>query len=282
MKNRVSDDFEFEHWDNGRLTVNRAMAALLRAQGLTTFDAFYQHQGGTVAKNLLKERTTTRIELTDSQNTIHPFYLKRHGPSPWKEYIKPLLRLTRPILGARNEWDAILHFHELGIQTMMPVVLGESGRNSFLLTQSIENCIKLSDWMEQHLAPTHNANQQHDPEAEAIMRELGRIARLMHSAGMHHQDFYLTHFLRPVQSEGRKIHVIDLGRVRKRKHLSKRWIVKDLAQLNYSAHLFSEQHRQSFLEAYFDKPLRSIDRGLLQKIDRKSAAIARHSQKNQL
>ena len=275
-------NFEFEHWDHGRLIVNREAAELLRECALIDFESLYEFEGGTVAKNLLRERTTTRIELTDQNGTQHPFYLKRHAPATWKEYLKPFLRFTRPILGARNEWNAILHFHEIGISTMTPVALGESGRHSFLMTKSIEGYEKLSHWMETHHDDSNRNDDAHDPETDRIVDELAAIARSMHAAGLHHQDFYLTHFLRPVPNDNRKIHVIDLGRVRKRKHLAKRWIIKDLAQLNYSAHLLTEKHRKRFLEAYLERPLQEIDRGFIRRIERKTAAIARHSRKNRL
>ncbi|MBT6486097.1 MAG: hypothetical protein HOK71_15725, partial [Planctomycetaceae bacterium] len=141
-------NFALECWDEGRVTVNRAFADSLRAHNLTTFDAIMNYTGGSIAKNVLRERTTTRIDLPETSGPKQAFFLKRHGPSPLKEYIKPWLRLTRPILGARNEWNAILAFHEIGIPTMIPVAIGESGRDSFLLTESIEGCRKLSHWVE--------------------------------------------------------------------------------------------------------------------------------------
>lgn len=268
-------NIECERWDGGRLTINREFAEMLRAAGLTTFGAVFNFEGGTVAKDLLKERTTTRIVVPDPNGKQQAFYLKRHGPPPWKEYLKPLLRLTRPILGARNEWNALLRFQALGIPTMTPVALGESGRESFLLTEAIEDCEKLSHWMESH-------SPEADPQAEAIVDELAEIARTMHAAGMHHQDFYLTHFLRPVREDGRGIHVIDLGRVREHRRLAGRWIIKDLAQLNYSARLFSDRLRRRFLESYLGRPLGEGDRSFIRRIERKTAAIARHSRKNQL
>jgi heptose I phosphotransferase len=264
------------------MTVNREAVGLLRERALTTFQSLFDFEGGTIAKDLLRERTTTRIELTGQEGQQHAFYLKRHAPAPWKEQIKPLLRFTRPILGARNEWNAILRFHEIGISTMTPVAMGESGRRSFLMTKSIEGCEKLSHWMESHHDDSNRNGNEDDPETNGIVDELADIARSMHAVGMHHQDFYLTHLLRPLRNENRKIHVIDLGRVRKRKHLAKRWIIKDLAQLNYSAHLFSEKHRKRFLEAYLETPLEEIDRGFIRRIERKTVAIARHSRKNWL
>lgn len=271
--------FSLETWDSGRLTVNAALAAPLRAHGLATFDALWNHTGGTVAKNLLKERTTTRIVLSDAHGREHVFFLKRHTRPPWKEYLKPLLRLTWPILGARNEWNAILKFHAAGIPTMVPAALGESGGNSFLLTAAIEGCRKLSE-----PAPSHRRidGPHARSEMRPILRAIARAARTMHDHGLHHQDFYLGHLMVPVHGPPEPLYVIDLGRVRHSARLSSRWIVKDLAQLNYSARDATRGERLRFLREYLGRALTAADRSLLNRIARKTERIARHSKRNRL
>lgn len=275
--------FEFQWWDRGRLEVNREFSQILRVNGLTTFDAIASFEGGRVVKNLLRERTTTRIVLPADSGSEQCFYLKKHAPPPWKEYVKPFLRLTRPILGARNEWKAIIRFHEIGIPTMVPVAFGQSGRSSFVMTKSIEGCVKLSHWMENH----DKENSRDDELAGRLVEHVARIARTMHTAGMHHQDFYLTHLLTPKSQADNgtgesTVFVIDLGRVCRRRRLIQRWIVKDLAQLNYSAPQLSRRNRLRFLETYLGRPLQGRDRSLLHRIERKTEAIARHSRKNGL
>jgi hypothetical protein len=63
--------------------------------------------------------------------------------------------------------------------------------------------------------------------------------------------------------------------------LSTRWIIKDLAQLDFSADatLF-EQVR--FLRDYLGRPLKTDDRRLMARIQSKKASISRHSRKNRL
>lgn len=265
---------EFEDWDGGKLRVNRDFAPLLRANGLDTFENLMNYSGGTVAKNLLAERTTTRIALSDGTHG-RAFYIKRHTPSPFKEYIKPLLRLTWPILGARNEWNALLHFHDAQIPTMTPVALGESGRMSFLLTEAIEGYTKLSDWF---------GEEQKPHEVERVLNLVAQLAHKMHRAGLHHQDFYLGHLLLHKTNDGFDIRVIDLGRARFTKHLAGRWIVKDLAQLNYSARDVSVWNGKQFLRDYFGRRHRldPAEEILTRRIEAKSRRIARHSQKNRL
>jgi heptose I phosphotransferase len=271
--------FAFDGWDGGRLTVNRAFAPLLTRHGLTTFAALADFTGGQVAKNVLRERTTTRLDLTDADGTPRTLYLKRHArPRVW-EIVKPLFRLTRPIVGARNEWDAILRFHEVGIATMVPVALGEANGRSFLVTEGIAGCEKLTAWMQTHKHALHNGELA---ALRKIVAGVADVARTMHTAGLHHQDFYLTHLMVPQNMSAEPIHVLDLGRARHQPRLARRWIVKDLAQLNYSAADVSASDRLRFLTRYLGHAPTRDDRALVTRIVRKSGAIARHTRKNGL
>lgn len=274
--------FAFDIWDGGRLTVNREFSLILARNGLTTFDALMQYSAGQFAKNVLRERTTTRLELTSQSGESKVFFLKRHQRPPLVEYVKPWLRLQRPILGAKNEWEAILRFHEVGIATMIPVAFGESRGQSWLLTAAIEGCRKLSEWMNEQGGSLRNG-QRHTWH-QAITGVAG-VARAMHGAGLHHQDFYLTHLMLPFGEKAeqrREIHVLDLGRVRWHRRLSSRWVVKDLAQLDFSASRATKSDRLRFLTAYFGRHPQNADRRLIRRILRKSRAIARHSLKNGL
>jgi heptose I phosphotransferase len=271
--------FAFDDWDGGRLTVNREFAPLLTRHALTTFDAIADYSGGQVAKNVLRERNTTRLDLSDATGATRTLYLKRHQRPRVTELIKPLFRLTRPIVGARNEWEAILRFHEIGIATMVPVALGEAEGRSFLITQGIEDCQKLTAWMQAHRHSLHNGQLA---AFRDIVTGLADVARRMHSAGMHHQDFYLTHLMVPQSGGTAPIHVLDLGRARFQPRLARRWIVKDLGQLNYSADGVSATERLRFFKRYLGRDLRSEDRALVRRIISKSKAIARHSRKNGL
>ena len=76
--------FAFDAWDGGRLTVNRDFAPLLCQHGLTTFDSLMDFSGGRVAKNVLRERTTTRLDLADGSGESRAFFLKRHDARRWR------------------------------------------------------------------------------------------------------------------------------------------------------------------------------------------------------
>ena len=268
--------FELETWDSGRLIVNQAFADLLRHHDWQTFATIWSRTAdAAIAKKLRTDRITLKFTLED-RGIERQFYIKRHGRSSWKEYLKPLLRLTWPILGARNEWNAIIDFHNVGLPTMTPVAIGESGSDSFLITESLENCNKLSDAL---------ALSKTTPVTPLALRTISvrvaKLARTMHNAGLHHQDFYLGHLMQ-AQKTPETIYIIDLGRVQKQTTLSQRWIVKDLAQLNFSASTVPLFERLRFLREYLGHPLTAKDRPLMARIQAKTNAIARHSRKNRL
>lgn len=286
--------FELQHWDDGKLVVNQMFSNLFRRHHWTTFEVIWTHTAeAAIAKNLRTDRITLRFTLDDAGRE-RAFYIKRHGRSSLKEYIKPLLSLRWPILGARNEWNALLEFHDAGLPTMMPVALGQSGSNSFLITEALENCTKLSELPSPTATPAGNGllrrvDTAHaiGPDRASLVKGVARMTRTMHAAGLHHQDYYLGHLLLPnVAAAGEvppdRVYVIDLGRVRKQQPLARRWIVKDLAQLNYSARDVGPTDRIRFLREYLGRKIVTSDRDLIASIESKTAAIARHSQKNSL
>lgn len=260
-----------ETWDDGRLTVNAAFAETLRANGLDTFDAIMHGEIGDVAKNLRRDRTTHRVSLTTPDGTAADFYVKRHRPPPLKDYIKPLLNLSRPIVGARNEWLATQYFLQAGIPTTVPVAYGHSGGESFLITEGLGDGVKLSQWFD----------DADESETAELVDRVAATALRMHTAGLHHQDFYLGHLLLPADRD-RGLQVLDLGRARKRRRLGTRWIVKDLAQLKYSARNLPEWAVERLFARYFDSGHRSDGQHLRRRIDRKATRIARHTRKRKL
>ena len=260
-------------WDNGQLAINRNYVPILEACGLTTVSAFMSFEGGEVVKQAVVDRQTDRIRLSGGGIEFEGF-LKRHRRPRWSEYLKAWLRLTHPVFGARVEWEALWRFHEASLPTMIPVAFGESDSGSFVLTESLEPGCKLSVLAAE---PSLTASRR-----QQLVSEVAGLARRMHDAGIHHQDFYLGHLLCRVDQPGEPVFVLDLGRARRLRRLSRRWIVKDLAQLNYSAANLSAADRFRFLSVYLGHRPGDADRPLLDRVARKSKTIARHSRKHRL
>jgi len=260
-------------WDHGRLHVVPGFAPLLEKHGLTTFDSLYHFQESSVAKNLLKERVTVRIELGDDSET-QAFYLKRHSPSRIGEYVKFLIRLRRPLIGAWNEWQALTAWQRFSLPTQIPVAYGRSGRHSLLLTLALEGCDKLSELIEHDRDGSHRISPRRRHE---LTRSVAKLVRRMHDLGWHHQDCYSGHFF--IRRSDRQPFLIDLGRARRMILFRNQWIRKDLAQLAYSVRGCSLADQFRFLRAYWGRPVRKWERRWCRKILQKVRAIARHSEK---
>ena len=272
-------NFAFDAWDRGRLTINAEFTRLFQQHQLTTCESIWEFsQRAIPAKALRSDRVTLRFSLADEHGAERMFYIKRHGRSSWKEYVKPWLQGQKPLLGARPEWEALLAFHAQDLPTMIPVARGLMSGRSFLITEGLEGCDKLSAI----LTDEHRS----ESERRRIILHVADIARQMHTSGLHHQDFYLGHFLQERTEEparAPKLYVIDLGRVRPHgPYFFRRWIVKDLAELNYSAKTARAAERLRFLRRYFDRPLSVTDRPFIRRILQKTSRIARHSAKNSL
>ena len=105
----------------------------------------------------------------------------------------------------------------------------------------------------------------------ALTAPTAALAARLHSAGLHHRDLYLCHFfVRPTDLD---VRLIDVGRVRRLPGWPwrRRWVVKDLAAVWYSAGQLGvgDEARLAWLSAYGAPGLRSA-------VVAKSAAIGRH------
>jgi heptose I phosphotransferase len=274
-------------WDGGRLRINEAFADLLRTAGLESFAAGAVLDGGEIVR-AVGPRVTRRIMLGDGA-ARRSFFLKRHAPVRLGERVKPWLRLSSGVFGARPEWEALLKFHAAGLPTMTPVACGEAGEHSWLLTEGLESPQNLLDWTRELASRSHSyssgvaAEWDSDERLRIYLIELAKIARRMHDAGLHHQDFYLNHVLLCETATGNpELRVIDLGRVREQQPLSQRWILKDLSQLNYSARHLTCRTRLRFLRQYLGRPFCDSDRRLIWWLEQKAAQIARHTDKHRL
>lgn len=202
-------------------------------------------------------RRTLRFEI-DGRG----YYLKLQDGVSWGRIAEELIHLRRPVLGAGNEWDAIVRCHELGIPTMTAVAFGERGagparRDSFIITEAIEPAVDLDvftrNWREQAPRPTLK---------RALIQAVASIARRLHEGGVNHRDFYLCHFLMRTTPEPApdtlQLALIDLHRAQLRSQTPRRWRDKDLAGLYFSALDIGLTGRDKlrFLRAYFPGSLR--------------------------
>lgn len=209
----------------------------------------------------IQNRRTFRIERGG-----RGFFIKCHQGVGWREIIKNLLALKLPVLGAMNEWLAIHRLRALGVETMQPVAVGRRGLNparqaSVLVTEELGDCISLETYC--------RGWGDRPPPALAkrlLLQRLAGIARTLHRNGVNHRDFYLCHFLlaQPWDGSAANLHLylIDLHRVQRRRRTPRRWAVKDVGSLWFSAREIdlplTRRDLLRFVRWYSDAPLREV------------------------
>lgn len=270
--------------DGGRLEVNRAFLPLLESHGLATFKALMSHPGHAVAKCVIKERNTVRLDLETESGEKRAFFLKRYAPPTIRDRLKAYLRLNRPAPGARQEWHAMWTFMHLGLTGPVPIAWGQDDKNSLVLSEGVSYVMRLSEWAERNFGEGSRRNTQTLSAKYTIIEEVADIVGRMHAKGLHHQDLYLCHFLCGSEQDGLPLTLIDLQRVERSGRLSRKWQVKDLAQLHFSsAQYITRQDMWRFWKVYnsiYHTGRRKIP--LWHSILRKSERIRRHTLKHRL
>lgn len=206
----------------------------------------------------LEGRRTQRVILDNEA-----YFIKQHFGVGWKEIIKNISQLRLPVVSAENEWHALERLKHLNISVPEIVAYDKKGFNpaqlkSYLITKELPKNISLEDFCKHwnQCAPSFNVKQK-------LIKEVAAIARIMHTNGINHRDFYICHFLLDVsallQSEI-KLYLIDLHRAQLRVQTPARWIIKDLAGLYFSSKEIGLTKRDilRFIIEYRNKSLRDV------------------------
>ncbi len=194
-----------------------------------------------------------------------PYFLKFHKGVGWLEIIDNLLRFRRPVLGAQDEYKAIKKLEEINVDTMHISGFGKKGINpahqkSFIITRELTDTISLEDltlgWKQR--PPAFLLKQR-------LIQQVAAISKNMHDNGINHRDYYICHFLLhipvgkdSIDSDKLMLWLIDLHRAQIRNVTPKRWVIKDIASLWFSAMDIGLTQRDfyRFVCAYTNLPLR--------------------------
>ena len=234
---------------------------------------------GTVFRNVAG-RKTFRFEL-DGRG----FFAKANHGVGWREIFKNWVVLKRPVLDASNEYGAAMLLGNAGLATLEVAAFGVRGwnpaaRHSFLVTDEISAVQSLEDycldWPQRAPVPLVKWG---------LIARVAQIARVMHGLGINHCDFYICHLLLadPLELSAAnvksvRLHLIDLHRAQKRTRVPRRWLVKDLGGLYYSAMDIGLTRRDvlRFLACYFEQPAAEVLKGnakLLREVERRAHAL---------
>ncbi len=292
---RLPDEYRhpglFRLVQSNDLLTDPAIVPLLDRQGLRCFeDAFTAVGGESLRKTALRTyRERIRFRLEDEEGVTRTFYLKRYHRPPLCEQLRRI-REARPTCStAWREMHLAKRLTRLGIATISVVAFGEKmwgvwERGSFAIAEEIpgESLERLAARV---LAGQASAPSWHD--RLEIIRQLAAIAARLHCNRLFHRDLYLSHVFWSRNADDTVVlWLIDLARMLERPLCRKRWRIKDLAALHYSAPVgfVTRADRLRFLYYYqiaLGRP-GEPDRGLIAAVSRRARRMAVHDGKRSL
>jgi hypothetical protein len=261
--------------------IAEGFAEALAGMGVRTMDdVFALEQGRDLAKKSIgRYRRRIELEVTLAGGQVTKLYLKRYDHPPILKQLENWLAGRRRVSFAGVEHDAAFALCAAGIGTPDVAAWGcQWGplfeQRSFLLTRQVAD----SDSLERRLPPCFGpSGRLHD--RRQFIRSLAQFIRRFHLTGCRHRDLYLCHIF--CSTSGRFC-LIDLARAFK-PLLARRFQVKDLAQLHYSApaRAFSRTDRLRFYLTYSDRRrLSESDKSLIRAVLKKADRMAGHNRKH--
>ncbi len=283
MKNFSS---KIECIKKNHLIFNKEYLKVLDDMHFDSFESVWNYQAGKTIKRI-KARSVIRFEIQIS-GLKRVFYLKRHNTQfAGLQRIKALFT-SKPIFSeGKKEFDNICDFRKNGLGTVTPVIAGEKSVRffwiqSFLITEDFSPFISL-EYMLRDKPEFFTGEKSNDIKRNLINR-IGIFARKMHEKGFNHRDFNATHILLYYKDkfDAPVLSLFDLQRVDRNFVSRFRWIIKSLAELNFTlpVGIFNKKDRIFLLLSYKGKKeLNLWDRLQWLWIKRKTVKIKRHTEK---
>jgi hypothetical protein len=235
------------------LLVAPAFDTLLRENHLDSIDALFANPIGERLDKpgLPTWRERWRVTLRDADG-LHTFYLKRFSDPPASARRQVRRSGTGAISVAGLEWAWINRLAREGIPCVRPVAFAEEFRGSREVRSAILTEAVSGDSLERWAARWTRADHA---TVHALIGVLAKLVARLHTGGYVHRDLYLSHiYFDPAAPLDDALCLIDLQRMIRPTVNLRRWIVKDLAALNYSASLMRrEATRPSDLVSLADR-----------------------------
>ncbi len=247
----------------------------LRRAGLGSFEQVMRCSRGRCIRRL-KHRENWYLPCGDAPQDEPGLYLKKHRVRSWPSRLRAWLGLGPGETAARREVRYVRLLTADGIEVMSVAAYGETlepdGRlEAFLLTEELRGYEDLGRFLRRRFPPLpRRITPGRDQDLLRLIERIAEVARRFHQAGYNHRDFYCFHFFVREPSPGDfEIRLIDLQRVQRRRWRRRRWLVKDLAQLAWSAprDRIGLTHRLAFLRHYLGRRrLSRTDKRLLRAV----------------
>jgi hypothetical protein len=262
--------------------IDDEFAPSLCAAGLIDFESFMETERGRCLR-ALDDRENWRLDLP------HPAgprgaYLKKHHVRSWRWWLRA--RLGKPARRSPGRVEArnIDRLAKAGVAAMRLVAFGDRLHadgllESFVLTEELTGYTQLDHFLRRRFAE-RGASSERDADLAALFIAIAEVAARFHRAGFNHRDFYCCHFFIREDEPGKfDVRLIDLQRVERRRWLRWRWVVKDLAQLAYSAprERIGATARMAFIKRYLGvEKLRPQDKRLIRAVLNKQMHMEQH------
>jgi heptose I phosphotransferase len=269
----------------GQMWVDRQFRPALDRRGLSSFEAMMTTTGGQLLR-ALPDRENWRLDLPAEGPRASGAYLKRHHVRSLRGWLRARLGAGPGVTPGQREARNVARLSRAGIAAMRLIAYGEklhsSGlQESFVLTEELVGYTQLDHFLRQRFPPCGSAQWQRcDPCLERLIRDVAEVSSKFHRLGYNHRDLYCCHFFIQEPTPGRfRVNLIDLQRVEHRRRFRSRWVVKDLAQLAYSAprDRITTTQRMAFIKHYLGvRRLRPQDKRLIRQVLAKQRLMERH------
>ena len=257
-------------------------ACALCELGLTDIDKVFDFDRGQSLDKagLAEHRSRMQFELAEPKTTV---FLKRYDRAPVLTQIRNWLHHhRRTSTSSFDRWGAE-QLAPAGINTPETIAYGEQWaggfeRRSFIMTRKISKAEslerKLPDFFYQERLGENLKRRC------AFIECLADFVKRFHEAGFRHCDLYFSHIF---CGDDGDLYLIDLQRVFKPWVLKKRFRIKDISQLYYSApaKYFSRADRLRFYLRYADKKkIGAADKRFIRKVNTRARRMAAHDAKH--
>ncbi len=250
--------------------------------GLTSIDAVFSFNA---AKNLAKDnlagfRSRLQFEIGLPPTTV---FLKRYDRPPILAQLRNWLSARRRISCGFLDFEPANKLTIAGVNNPKIISYGEQWgiffeKRSFIITERIPD----ADSLERKLPDCFNAPNtvENLKLRRNFTTQLAGFVKKFHETNYRHRDLYLSHIF---YADSGNFYLIDLARAFKPIIWRRRFRIKDIAQVYYSApaRYFSKTDRLRFYFGYTGQnKLTRKDKIFIRKVINKAKRMARHDIKH--
>ncbi len=225
----------------GTMWIDRHYRPQLEAAGLANFEALMDTSAGRLLR-ALPDRENWRLDLAHPGAAHRGAYLKKHHVRTTSTRLRGRFGAGPGDTPGRVEARNVARLARGGIAAMRLIAFGEKLHRdglleSFVLTEELVGYQQLDHFLRQRFRACGQAGPSpRDGDLRRLIGEVASVAAKFHQMGYNHRDLYCCHFFIKENAPGEfHVNLIDLQRVQHRRRFRQRWLVKDLAQLAYSA-----------------------------------------------